>query len=76
MAEYINARLLNGCDEGSTARALLLLSELNGMSHAARECGLSVECMRRQLNGTRPLYLNTVLGVMRALGLGLRAEAR
>lgn len=53
MAEYVNVRLLNECDEGSMARALLLLSELHGMCHSARECGLSVTCMRRQLNGTR-----------------------
>ena len=42
---------------------------------AARECGLSDEAMRRQLNGTRPLYFDSVLGVMRALGIQLRVEA-
>ena len=53
-------------------------------SKLAHECGLSDEAMRRQLNGTRPLYFDSVLGVMRALGSdvtvlvrpGLRARVR
>lgn len=52
-------------DEASIARALLLVAELHGMSQVARACGLGEEAMRRQLNGTRPLYLETALAVMR-----------
>ncbi|WP_343237805.1 hypothetical protein [Stenotrophomonas lacuserhaii] len=50
-------------------------AELHGMSHVAQQCGLSSESMRRQLNGTRPLYFDSVLGVMRALRIQLRVEA-
>ena len=60
---------------GSIARALLLMSELHGMSRVARACGMRSDAMRRQLDGTRPLYFETVLGVSRALGVQLRAEA-
>lgn len=44
------------------------------MSHVAYECGLSSDAMRRQLSGTRPLYFDSVLGAMRALGMRLRIE--
>lgn len=74
-AEYMDVRLrMDDCDEASVARALYLIAELDGMSRVASKCGLSVSTMRRQLNGTRPLYFDTVLGVMRALGLRMRAE--
>lgn len=61
---------MDDCDEASVARALYLIAELDGMSRVASKCGLSVNTMRRQLNGTRPLYFDTVLGVMRARGFG------
>ncbi len=76
MAEYLDSRLrLQDCDEASIARALLLMSELHGRSRVARACGMRSDAMRRQLDGTRPLYFETVLGVSRALGVQLRAEA-
>ena len=76
-ADYLDVRLrMDGCDESSIARALLLIAELDGMSRIAQSCGLSVETLRRQLNGTRPLYFETVLGVMRAMNLQLRVEDR
>jgi DNA-binding phage protein len=75
MAEYLDARLnMANYDETTFARSLLLVSELHGMSHIARECGYSSEVMRRQLSGNRPLYLDSVLGAMRALGIRLRIE--
>ena len=75
MAEYLDGRLhMAHYDESTFARSLLLVAELHGMSHVAQQCGLSSESMRRQLNGTRPLYFDSVLGVMRALGVQLRVE--
>ena len=75
MAEYLDARLnMANYDETTFARSLLLVSELHGMSHIARECGHGIEVMRRQLSGNRPLYLDSVLGAMRALGIRLRIE--
>jgi len=75
-AEFLDARLrMNGCDEASFSRALLLVAELDGLDDVAKACGLSSEAMRRQLNGTRPLYFESVLQVTRALGLQLRVEA-
>ncbi|MBD7954465.1 hypothetical protein H9654_09610 [Stenotrophomonas sp. Sa5BUN4] len=76
-AEYLDVRMrMEGCDEPSIGRALLLVAELHGMSRIAQACGVSVVTLRRQLNGTRPLYLETVLGVMRAMNLQLRVEDR
>jgi DNA-binding phage protein len=75
MAEYLDGRLhMINYDESTFARSLLLASELYGMSHVAYECGLSSDAMRRQLSGTRPLYFDSVLGAMRALGIRLRIE--
>ena len=75
MAEYLDDRLhMVHYDETTFARSLLLVSELHGISHVARECGVSEEAMRRQLSGTRPLYFDSVLGAMRALGIQLRVE--
>lgn len=62
-------------DEAALARLLLLACELHGIHHAARECVLSEAILRRHFNGRRPLYLDTVLGVMRALGLQFRVES-
>jgi DNA-binding phage protein len=76
-AEYLDVRMrMEGCDEPSIGRALLLVAELHGMSRVAQACGVSVVTLRRRLNGTRPLYLETVLGVMRAMNLQLRVEDR
>ena len=73
MAEYLDGRLhMTHYDETTFARSLLLVSELHGIGDVAQECGVSGEALRRQLNGTRPLYFDSVLGVMRALGIQLR----
>lgn len=75
-AEFLDARLnVDSCDEASVARALLLVAELDGLEAVANECRLSAATLRRQLGGSFPLYLGTVLLVTRALGLQLRVEA-
>lgn len=77
MAVYLDHRLhMLHYDQKTFARSLLLVSELHGISHVARECGLSDDAVRKQLSGTRPLYFDNVLGVMRALGIQLRVEVR
>jgi len=76
MADYLDTRLrMTHYEESTFARSLLLVSELHGMSFVAHACGLDSDAMRRQLNGTRPLYFDSVLGVTRALGVQLRLEA-
>ena len=75
-AEFLDVRLrMDGCDEASFSRAMLLVAELDGLGDVAKACGLSTETMRRQLNGTRPLYFESVLQVIRVLGLQLRVKA-
>lgn len=75
MAEHLDSRLrLRDCDEAGIARALLLMSELHGMSRVARACGMNSDTLRRQLDGKQTLNFDTVLGVSRALGLQLSAE--
>ncbi|KRG75914.1 hypothetical protein ABB28_04590 [Stenotrophomonas chelatiphaga] len=77
MADYLDHRLhMIHYDQKTFARSLLLVSELHGIGHVARECGLSDDAMRKQLSGTRPLHFADVLGVMRALGVQLRVEVR
>lgn len=77
MAEYLDHRLqILHYDQKTFARSLLLVSELHGIGHVARECGLSDDAMRKQLSGTRPLHFADVLGVIRALGVQLRVEVR
>lgn len=73
MADYLDARLqMFDGDEPAIARALLLVAELHGIDRVAAACGLNAETMRRQLNGTRPLHFDTVMGVVGALGIRLR----
>lgn len=73
MADYLDARLqMFDGDEPAIARALLLVAELHGIDRVAAACGLNTETMRRQLNGTRPLHFDTVMGVLGALGIRLR----
>lgn len=75
-AEFLDDRLsMDSCDEASIARALLLVAEIDGLDAVANECRLSAVTLRRQLSGSFPLYLGTVLLVTRALGLRLRVEA-
>lgn len=77
MPDYLDARLqMFDGDEPGIARALLLLAELHGIDRVAAACGLNIETMRRQLNGTRPLHFDTVMGVVGALGIRLRVEPR
>ena len=76
MAAYLEASIeeANG-DAGFIAKALGDIARAKGMSQVARDAGLSRESLYKALSGERNPTLDTVLSVVGALGLRLRAEA-
>jgi probable addiction module antidote protein len=72
---------LEACFEGAQgdaafiAKALGDIARAKGMSQVAREAGLSRESLYKALSGERSPGFDTILKVMRALGLKLHAEA-
>ncbi len=77
MAAYLEASLeeANG-DAAYIAKALGNIARAKGMSRVARDAGLSRESLYKALSGDRSPSFDTVLKVVAALGLTLRAEAR
>jgi probable addiction module antidote protein len=57
------------------AKALGDVARAKGMSQVARDAGLSRESLYKALSGDRSPDFETILKVMGALGLRLRAEA-
>ncbi len=76
MAAYLEACLevANG-DAGFIAKALGDIARAKGMSQVARDAGLSRESLYKALSGDRSPAFDTILKVIGALGLKLRAEA-
>ena len=76
MAAYLEACMeeANG-DAAFIAKALGDIARAKGMSQVACDAGLSREGLYRALSGERNPTLDTVLRVIGALGLKLRAEA-
>ena len=76
MAAYLEASIeeSNG-DAAFIAKALGDIARAKGMSQVASDTGLSRESLYKALSGERNPTLETVLKVVRALGLKLRAEA-
>src|SRR5512136_2933936 len=76
MAAYLEACIeeANG-DAAFIAKALGDIARAKGMSQVARDAGLSRESLYKALSGERSPGFDTVLKVMGALGIGLRAEA-
>ena len=76
MAAYLEASLeeANG-DATFIAKALGDIARAKGMSQVASDSGLSRESLYKALSGNRNPTLETVLKVVHALGLKLRAEA-
>ncbi|MCY4002265.1 MAG: putative addiction module antidote protein [Rhodospirillales bacterium] len=75
MAAYLDASI-EGAD-GDTAfiaKALGDIARASGMSQVACDAGLSRESLYKALSGERNPSLDTVLRVVDALGLKLRAE--
>ena len=76
MAAYLEACLEEpDGDAAFIAKALGDLARAKGMSQVARDAGLSRESLYKALSGRRTPGFDTVLKVMTALGLRLRAEA-
>jgi len=63
-------------DAAFIAKALGDIARAKGMSQVARETGLSRESLYKALSGDRSPSFDTVLKVIEALGLELRAKVR
>ena len=76
MAAYLEACLeeANG-DASFVAKALGDIARAKGMSQVARDAGLSRESLYKALSGERSPGFDTILKVIKALGLKLHAEA-
>ena len=76
MAAYLEASMEEADgDAAFLAKALGDIARAKGMSQVARDAGLSRESLYKALSGDRNPSLDTVLKVVGALGLKLRAEA-
>lgn len=76
MAAYLEAAIDEaGGDATFIAKALGDIARAKGMSEVAHNAGLSRESLYKALSGERNPTLDTVLRVVGALGLRLRAEA-
>ena len=76
MAAYLEASIEEADgDAAFIAKALGDIARAKGMSQVACDAGLSRESLYKALSGERNPTLDTVLRVIRALGLKLRAEA-
>ncbi|MCK5132356.1 MAG: putative addiction module antidote protein [Candidatus Sabulitectum sp.] len=76
MAAYLEACLedANG-DAAFIAKALGDIARAKGMSQVARDSGLSRESLYKALSGDRNPGFDTILKVVKALGIELHAEA-
>lgn len=76
MAAYLEACLeeANG-DAAFIAKALGDIARAKGMSQVARDADLSRESLYKALSGERSPSFDTILKVVRALGLKLHAKA-
>jgi len=76
MAAYLEACMEEADgDAAFIAKALGDIARAKGMSQVACDAGLSRESLYKALSGERNPTLDTVLRVIDALGLKLRAEA-
>jgi probable addiction module antidote protein len=76
MAAYLEACFETaGGDAAFIAKALGDIARAKGMAQVARDAGLSRESLYKALSGDRSPGFDTVLKVVEALGLRLRAEA-
>ncbi len=75
MAAYLEAYLdeANG-DASLIAKALGDIARAKGMSQVARDAGLSRESLYKALSGERTPSFDTILKVVKALGLKLHAK--
>ena len=75
MAAYLEACFEDADGDASfIAKALGDVARAKGMSQVARDAGLSRESLYKALSGKRAPGFDTILKVVRALGLTLRAQ--
>ena len=72
IAEYLSAALETD-DPSYIAKAIGTVARARGMSEIARESGLSRENLYRSLNGETKAELDTIVRVLKALGIQLSA---
>ena len=76
MAAYLEAAIEEaGGDAAFVAKALGDIARAKGMAQVASDTGLSRESLYKALSGERNPTFATVLRVVNAVGLKLRAEA-
>jgi probable addiction module antidote protein len=76
MAAYLEACLEEADGEAAfIAKALGDIARAKGMAQVAKDAGLSRESLYKALSGERSPDFDTILKVVGALGLKLRAEA-
>ena len=73
IAAYITEALLT-CDADTIAHAIGVAAKARGMSHIAKQTGLSRESLYKALSGDGRPQFATINLVVKALGLQLRAE--
>jgi probable addiction module antidote protein len=74
MANYLDACMEEaGDDPAFIAKALGTIARARGMTQVARDAGLSRESLYRALSGEGNPEFGTILKVVKALGLKLRA---
>ena len=77
MAAYFEACLEEAPEDAAfIAKALGDIARAKGMTQVARDAGLSRESLYKALSGERSPGFDTVLKVIKALGLQLHAGAR
>ena len=77
MAAYLEAVLEeSGGDASLVAKAIGDIARAKGMSQVAKDSGLSRESLYKALSGERSPGIDTILKVIKALGIRLHAEAR
>ena len=75
MAAYLEACLEDpDADAAFIAKALGDIARARGMTQVARDAGLSRESLYKSLSGEKGPEFETILKVLRALGLRLHAE--
>ncbi|PTB21995.1 putative addiction module antidote protein [Trinickia symbiotica] len=75
IAEYFEACLQEGGDDPAfIAHALGVIARARGMSEVARDAGVSREGLYKALSGEGNPSFDTILKVIRALGLQLHAS--
>ena len=76
MAAYLEAAIEESQGDATfIAKALGDIARAKGMSQVARDAGLSRESLYKALSGERNPEFDTILRVVKALGMKLHAEA-